>query len=70
MDTAELHGAVYVSLSDLMTGPAHDIDAFEAGYTGATDEYPAIWDHQPNEIGTPMIVEAMVAAGLDPTTQP
>ncbi len=69
-EAAERNGAVYVALSDVMTGPGHDIDSFEAGYTGATDQYPTIWYGQPNEIGTPMVVEAITAAGFEPTTQP
>ncbi len=69
-DAAERHGAVYVALSDVMSGPNHDIDSFEAGYTGATEQYPTIWLGQPNEVGTPMVVEAITAAGFQPVTQP
>lgn len=69
-DAAERNGAVYVPISDVMSGPNRDIDAFEAGYTGATEQYPTISDTQPNEVGTPMVVEAIIAAGLEPTTQP
>ena len=69
-DAAERHGAIYVALSDAMTGPNHDIDPFEAGYTGATEQYPTIWNGQPNEIGTPMVVKAITAAGFQRVTQP
>ena len=69
-EAAERHGAVYVSLSDVLNGPNHDIDTFEAGYTGSTDEHPALWWGTPNEVGAPVIVDALVAAGFQPTTQP
>ena len=69
-DAAERNGAAFVSLADLLSGPDHDIDAFEAGYTGASEQYPTIWWGTPNEIGTPMIVEAVAAAGFEPVTQP
>lgn len=69
-ETAEENGAVYVPLWDVLGGPNHDIDAFEAGYTGPSDEYPTIWWGTPNEVGTPMVVDAVVAAGFEPTTQP
>ena len=59
-----------MSLADLLSGPDHDIDAFEAGYTGASEQYPTIWWGTPNEIGTPMIVEAIATAGFEPVTQP
>ncbi len=69
-ETAEEHGAVYVPLSDVLSGPNHDVDSFEAGYTGRSDEYPTIWWGTPNEVGTPMIVDALTAAGFQPTSQP
>ncbi len=69
-DAAERSGAVHVALSDVMSGPGHDIDSFEAGYPGATDQYPLAYDVLPNEIGTPMVVGAITASGFEPTTQP
>lgn len=68
--TAEAHGAVYIPLSDVLNGPDHQIDAYEAGYTGATELHPTLWDGTPNEVGMPMVVEAIIAGGLQPTTQP
>ena len=68
-DIAEEHGAMWVSTYDVINGPGHDIDAIEAGSIGPSDAMPDLEYHEPNEIGSVMIADALANLGFEPNNQ-
>ena len=67
---SEAHGATWVSIYDVLNGPDHDWDPRELGYVGPTEQHPVMFFGKPNEVGAPMIVDALVAAGFDRVAPP
>jgi hypothetical protein len=68
-DIAEEHGAMWVSTHDVINGPGHDIDAIEAGIIGPSDAMPDLEYHEPNEVGSVMIANALANLGFEPNNQ-
>lgn len=68
-DIAEEHGAMWVSTYDVINGPSHDIDAIEAGSIGPSDAMPDLEYHEPNEVGSVMIADALATLGFEPNNQ-
>ena len=69
-ETAEAHGAKWVSLYDLLNGPNHDIVPSEMGWTGPSEGQPTISIRQLNDIGSVMVADALAAVGFEPTDAP
>lgn len=69
-ETAEAHGAKWVSLYDLLNGPDHDIEPREMGWIGPSEQQPTLGSRQLNDIGSVMVADALAAVGFVPADAP
>ena len=62
-ESAEAHGATFVSAMDVFAGPGHDEDPVEKGLVSEDGMHL-------NEAGVAVLVDALAAAGFEPNTPP
>ena len=64
------HGAVMVSIYDILNGPGHDLDPALMGYLGPTEQIPTLASSTLNDLAAPLVVEALAAVGFEPWPMP
>ena len=69
-ERAELNGAMFAPLYEAIGGPDHQVAPLTAGLTGPTDAHPTLWFGTPNEVGSAIVAETLIEAGLDPLVGP
>lgn len=69
-ETAEAHGAKWVSIYDLLNGPGHDIVPQEMGWTGPSEREPTLGSRNLNDIGSALVADALAGVGFVPADAP